>query len=220
MSLNTVSIDEVAALASTIIEGSTKEDRNLFKTWIYTGQKRLYYGVLDLKTEKVDACELAILKPKDFGKLKDIALFKEDGTEVVYKYQGEGWRIHEDIDYTRYPYSTRVDLSETNDYFHLGSNGDSVCYAMLRYYAVPVDENGQLRIPEDNMLALAFFCKWMWALLKNDNQSEIAERKKDFRNEAARVNAERNLPNMVEGREIARTLNSMIPRVNLNQDQF
>jgi len=214
-----VSVKQVAATAKSIIEDADIMDRAYFDEWIWLGLKELGPNTAWVSPPTtIYPNNLELQKPKDMYSPISIGLFNSGGQELRYTYRGIGTRVHDsgnnNIDAGIYApeFGAPIDLSEDAYYFHLGTNGGSVSYAKIVYWKYPVDEVGNLLIPEDDVLPLAFFVKYMWYCRKDDkagmgqwNNKWIAAR-----NEAR---GSHKIPSELQGTEIARTFNSMIQKM-------
>lgn len=57
--------------------------------------------------------------------------------------------------------------------FYIGSNGENVATALVRYFKYPLDSNGLPMIREDEKFAIMCYIQWAKASRKGENQSEI-----------------------------------------------
>lgn len=200
-----------------IIENADTMDRAYFKEWVYLGLLDIgptldWFGECTLYPDT-----FTLKKPDGFHSAIDITLFDANGGELKSTYRGLGTRIHASdnglINDAMYAptLGAPIDLSEDAYYFHLGSNSTQVSYAILKYWQFPFDENGDLLIPETDVLPLALFIRYMWYLRKDDKQGIVMGNQKWIaaRNEARGAHR---TPSMLVGTEIARTWNSMIQK--------
>lgn len=199
----------------TYTPGATTEDRLLFRTWVYEALKAIGPTTHWVKTAQLVPKNGSFEKPKDMASPLSIALFAGD-TELNFKYEpaAEG-RIHVD----RYEVHDnlvnnqamgRVDLSDDAYYFHVGTNGNAVTSMVIRYYAMPVDRNKELLIPEDNLFAVAMFCKWSWTMRKGDNQSEQMNARDTWYRELASIKGKNKMPSMFRANEFFKSYASLI----------
>lgn len=199
-----VPLSEITALATSIISTATDEDRNLFNTWCYEGIKSMgpnstWIRVCDLEIE-----EGSFRKPSDMHTPIDIALYNSSGCEVPYTYHPDSAeRIH----VSRYDIhnvtvqetaTNWVHISDDPYYFNLGSDHCGVVLMKLRYFATPTDKYGNLLIPDIYTLPLAYFCRFMWSLRKNDNRSEIDQNQDMWLREKDRVKGRMKTPSALE----------------------
>jgi hypothetical protein len=201
-------MEEVVATAMTIVPGATQEHQVLFRQWVWEAVKQIGPTTHWVKTCEIKAKNLSIPKPKDLASTLTIGLFDESGHEIHYTWQGYGDRVHIDrfqnhALLTREDATFRIDLSEDAYYFHIGTNGKSVAYAKLRYLALPIDSDSKLLIPEDNILACATFCRWMWAMRKGDNQSEIDLSRDTWYRERDRIYGDNKMPSVMQANHFA-----------------
>ena len=221
MTTKFVPVDEVVATAETFIGPQSATDRNVMKQWAYLGLRNIGPSKVWIENCILYAKDLEMRKPDDMYKPIDIALFTENNAEVKFAYRGTGLPIHAPKNsITRSglyqpEFGAVIDLSDDNYYFHLGSNGGNVSYAKLKYFKLPIDENKMPLIPEDHVLALAFFIQWIWSKRKGDNRSEIEQNRQDWVKEKRRVRSNNQLPSQIEADEINRKWMSMIPNFNI-----
>lgn len=214
-----VTADQVIATAASIIEDADTMDRAFFKEWIYLGLQQI--GPTDAWVTECTLYPndgLQLPKPKDMYMPLDLGLYDVGGNELRYSFRGLSTRIHQSgnttLDAGQYApeFGAPIDLSEDSYYFHLGTNSSLVSYAVLKYLKYPVDEVGNLLIPEKDILPLSFFLKYMWYCRKDDkvgmgqwNNKWIAAR-----NEAR---GEHRIPSILDATEIARGWTSMIQKL-------
>src|SRR5690606_5121205 len=181
-----VDYDEVLAEAIATIGASGDDElaKNFARQWIWRGLQKLGTSDDQLTVVKVFAKNLLIKKPTNMRRLDEIALYDSNdcfiphifhsGTKRIYP-NTEQYILNEDTD-SEVIYGP-VDLSENKNSFVLGTNGKDVSYAMIRYWSVPLDENGDPLIQECEVEALTLYVRYRWSQRKNENQSEIRENK-------------------------------------------
>lgn len=217
-----VSADEVIAIANSINEDSDHIDRAYYIEWIWLGIKELGPTMFWYNEATVYPVEFTLQKPKDLYSTIDIGLFDSSGNEISYAFRGKGTRAHASdntyINNGMYEpaFGAPVDLSEDAYYFHLGSNSDAVSYARIKYWKYPLNEAGDILIPESYVFPLALFCKYCYYMRKDDKtgMGMMHNRWIAARNETQAAN---NTPSVVEGTEIARSWNSMIKKIRFKK---
>lgn len=207
-------LDEATALAMTYTPSATTEDRLMFRTWVWEAVKQIGPTLHWIKTANLVPKNGSFEKPKDLASTISIALYAGD-TEVSYNYEPAGGRIHTNrYDIHENLVSTelvgRVDLSDDAYYFHLGDNGDMVTKMKIRYYALPLDRNGELLIPEDNLFATSMFCKWSWSMRKGDNQSEQMNARDTWYRELSSIKGRNKMPSRLRASEFFKSYASLI----------
>jgi len=219
-----VPVDNVIALAMSISEGSDTIDRAFMKDWVYLGLQEIGANASWFEEATIYPVDYALRKPDNMHSAIDIALYDSAGSELKYVLRGKGHRIHESdnslINNETYApvLGAPIDLSEDAYYFHVGNNatGALVDHANLKYWKYPVDEHGDLMIPEQDVLTLTKFVKYMLYFRKDDKQGIRLTHPiwTAARNEARGAH---NTPSMLEGTEIARTFQSMIQKQRFKQ---
>ena len=131
-------------------------------------------------------------------------------------------RIHQDIRSSS-SITSHVAITESENYFNVESFSDNIIediFLIVRYYAIPVDEEGLPKIPEYCTLAIIMYIRAMWAIRDNTNQSHIQLSWQMWKEERASAEGRGKTPDMIEGKAIAETLNSMIQKTTINRLRF
>jgi len=209
-----VHVDEPVALAMTLIPNSSSVEKAVARQWAYMGLRDIGPGMHWFEDCVLyPSSNLSMRKPDDMYKPIDLALFKQESdgslSELRYSYKGLGRRIHASgnvhLDGGTYGplLHAPIDLSEDSHFFHLGSNGGDVFCAKIKYWKLPVDAYGLPKIPEHQVLAIAFFIRWMWAMANSDKQDRQLSRSEYI---AARSEARgRNkIPNGLEMEQVSK----------------
>ena len=214
-----VPVDNVVAIAMSMNEQADTIDRAFLRDWIYLGLQEIGPNTAWYDEATLYPTDYSLRKPDNMHSAIDIALYDSDGGELSYVFRGLGTRIHESDspltntgDYAP-GLGAPIDLSEDAYYFHLGSNGmeSMVASAVLKYWKFPVDEHGDLMVPDSDVLALAKFVAYMMYFRKGDKQGIQLTHPiwTAARNEARGAHK---IPSQLEGKEIMRTFNSMIQK--------
>lgn len=199
--MNYVEMDEVVALARTMIGTSDNADEPVFRQWVWEAMQDL--------GRSEDEIEVCMLKPKNFMAKKpdncrnliDLALYDANGNQFLHKYYPGKKRIYPQVpsfavvtdaisgETTTTNRPMVVDVSEDRHNIILGSNGSEVAYMFIRYWSYPVDSKGQPMIREDEKMAIVYFIRYAWSLRKNDNRSEIDQNANQWYRESDRCRA-------------------------------
>lgn len=206
-----LTVDEVVANAMTFIKDATDANRLIMKQWVYLGMREIGPSLSDIETCSVLPTDLSIRKPDNFLHAKGLALYNSIGQELSFRYKGAGKRIHtgNTNDSVR-----PIDVSEDDHYFHLGTNGDAVATALIKYYGLPLTFDGQIKIPEHATLPLVMFIRFSMSLWNNTNRSEIDQNRTIWESERRKARGRQKMPSMLAGEAIAETWNSMILKIN------
>ncbi len=228
-----VPADQVIATAMTVLKHADSIDRAFFKEWVYLalielGPSTQWYGECEIYPNEIPGSVtggdyLQLRKPDDYYQAIDVCLYDATGKELKSTYRGLGSRSHQSdnglLNSNMYmpTLGAPIDLSEDQYYFILGSNAlpntsnnfTGVASAKLKYWRRPVDENGDMLIPESDILPIVYFIRHMWYLREDDKQGIGQSNTKWIaaRNECRSLHR---TPSMMEGTEIARSWNSMI----------
>lgn len=216
MSNQLMTLDEIVANASTIIRDSDNSSRNIFKQWAYLAERDIGYSKAKEKvtTTPLVVTNLLITKPDDYIEAIDISLFRTDGTEVPARYRPGTARIHIDVERIgKFANQNMVDVSEDRNFFILGSEGDDIAEAIIRYYGLPLDSNGLPLFPDDHVYAVTAFIDYMWSMRMDKSRLVVADKRQEWKIQMRRASSKDLTPSMLEGKEIAKTFNSMIQRL-------
>jgi hypothetical protein len=226
--MNYITIDTLIARAQTTIATSDPMDRNIWREWVWMGLQDLGLSDEDVKTVVLYPKNGLAKKPEDMRSMIDLSLYDSSGNQLTHKFHTGGKRIYEDQRlYDAYGITTGgivneipVDVSEDRWNIVLGTNGDHVYSIILRYFSYPIDpENGLPLIREDETMALLYFIRFMWAMRKDDNRSEIAEKQRMWYMESDRVKARKKMESLSpeKAKAIMRNWMRMIPSYNMQQ---
>jgi len=203
-----LNIDEVTAASMAVIEEATQEDRNLFRAWIVECMRDIGPNVSWYKRCELKPKNSSMRKPADHTATVDIALYDSSDSELVYSFiPNVPGRVHPDR-FALYDnvatdtLSPRVDLSEDAYYYHLGTNASLVNSALIGYLAMPTDRDGMPMVPENQLTAYKMFCRWNYAMRKNNNQSFIEQSYNMWLKERDRAKGRGKMPDPLRGKEI------------------
>jgi hypothetical protein len=214
-----VTMDEVVANSATLIKETGTKHRNLLRQWTYLGERQLGWSGDHKDAKQIDVVNLAIQKPSNYAVGIDLALFDANGVEYAYHYRGKGKRIHSEYLLSGAALgsgiinTSEIGISSDPYYFYLDSIGENVTYANLIYFGYPVDEDGDLLIPEHHLFPLMHFNRWMWMMRENYPENSINQAERVWLRESVKAKSKNKIPDMLEGRDIARVHNSMIDKV-------
>lgn len=196
-----ITLDEVVDNAATTLRGSDNFDRNLMRQWAAIGERQIGFHLGAVKNCKIDVVDLSIKKPMDYVNkgLDEMGIFTSDGKEIRYTYRGYGKPVLP----KRNAREFTVEVTEDAHYWHLDSTAEGAAYAHIRYYGFPTDEDGMPLIPAHHLLALMYFCRYMYGLRNPDMADPNAEQQR-WTIEAAKARNKNKIPSRIELREIAK----------------
>jgi len=215
-----VPISEVTAFAQTIIKSGDNMDRNIWKYWTYLALLNLGISDDDIKVCTLHPKEFAAALPPDCRQIIEVSLFNSAGYQLAHTFRAGKQRIFTDRRLREEASTTDVtlndlvpvDVSNDNTHIHLGSNGDSVEHIVVRYFAYPLDQNGDPMVAEEDVMACAYYIRYLTALREDDNRSKIEQDKMDWFREADRARARKKMNSMTPDK--AKTLmNQLMSRV-------
>lgn len=231
-----VSFEEVVSesILTIGLSGDDELAKNFARTWIWRGLQKLGSSDDQLEVSRVDAKNLLIKKPTKMKRFDAIALYDANDNFIPHVFHSGVKRIYPNIEDYSYTITTGegtdeeetttyygpADLSENRNSFVIGTNGENVAYALIRYWGYPVDTNGDPLIQECEVEALNLYVRYKWSQRKNENQSEIKENREAWMQAADWTIAhKKSVDNNGERKkQQAALLNKMIP--NFNRSRF
>ncbi len=218
-----VPADQVIATAMSISEGADTIDRAFLKEWVYLGLLEIGPNTAWFDDATLYPVDYSMRKPENMHSAISLSLHDSSGAELKYVLRGYGRRNHDSDNQlvregTYAPaLGAPIDLSEDAHYYNIGTaTGNLVSYGQLKYWKFPVDEHGDLMVPESDVLTLAKFLKYMMYFRKDDKQGIALTHPiwTAARNEARGAHR---TPDIFHGTETARTFQSMIQKQRFKQ---
>jgi hypothetical protein len=216
--MNFITIDEALNSVLTLDRNHTREDRLIYKFWIWRAVRDIGCPKATLKTVVLDLENNSVKKPEDHLHTKDLALIGFDGLDYTYKYKGYNARIH-----PKTPVNDPISLEVYEDpyCFHLNSEATNIDKINLSYWAYPTDENGDPLIPDHYLYPVMRFCSLMKAERDGDSLGKIQIFMQEWKIQAAKARGKNNMPNIPEARDIMKGWMSMIPKMsNLDYNTY
>lgn len=230
----TIPVDEVVSEACTILKRVTEQEKIFMRQWAYTALRKIGLTKINIQvSDRIYLDDWSAKKPDNLIRTNDIALYNSSGNEVMTKFKGYGSgnitvgeqvssRIHQDIRSST-SNTSYIAITESDNYFNVESFNDDDeedIFLLVRYYAIPIDSDGLPKIPEHCTLAIIMYIRAMWAMRENSNQSHIQLAWQMWKEERASAESKGKTPDMIEGKAIAETLNSMIQKTTINNLRF
>lgn len=223
-----VDINAVIAEAISITPDADVADWAMARQWAITAIEQLGVADDEIKTCQIKAKDLVLPKPDDMRKYIEMQLYDADDNYIPHTFRVGRGRIAPDV--SNYPYvitsttdqakqySYSVDVSEDQNSFYLGTTGDSVSYARVRYYSYPLDANGYPYIRFDEKFAVMCYIQWCKASRKGENQSEIAQKWQMWAVQADRARAAKKASGMNwdRAKTIERSFLKLLPNYNMS----
>lgn len=230
--MNFVPLDSVVEEAMLVIGGD--QDNELLKTmarqWIWRFKQELPVTEDEIKVCTIYPKNLILKKPSDMRRHLELSFYDSEGNWIPSQYHAGKDRIFPDFrfwpptatnitnssDSNQLIHFVPVDYSQDQFAFYLGTNGDNVSYAKVRYYAYPLDKDGMPLIREDEVQGCIYYVRFCASLRKDENQSAINENERRYKMESDRLRAKMKAAtlNNDEARQIAKIRNRMVPRYN------
>jgi hypothetical protein len=151
-----ISQDEAVSHAMEALGAEDTRDRLIFKEWIYRAERNIGYSALDIKIKCEAVSDLCFDKPCNLAQVIDINLYNSSGNCVIFHFKA-GKLFPGEVSV-----SSPLILSEGDYQFNLSSNGVSITKAEIKYYAFPIDDEGNILIPDKHLDAVVSFCEYMW----------------------------------------------------------
>jgi hypothetical protein len=212
-----LTLDEVVAEAATLIKGAGAEERLLMKQWAWRALRNIGPTADNVDIVTLYPENLVLRKPDDYSRSISIALYDASGNELLNNYRSGKYRIHQSRNVFvkdgvyRPQFDASISISEDENFYYLGSNGTNVAYAMLRYFKLPVDDQGNPVFGEHVVHAINMWILWYWAIREGKDSREDEDRYKRARAEARSVGK---MPNGLLMKQVAKEWNSMIQQYN------
>ena len=215
-----VTLNEVTALAQTVLIDTDDKDRNVWNTWVYQAILNLGIGDDEIRVADLYPQNYVAPMPKDCRHILEVSCFDASGNQLNHKYRTGNVRIYADgrlavgaTTGSDINAEVPVDVSNDRDNIHLGTNGSNVARITIRYFAYPVDEDDHPLIREEDQMACVYFIRYMQSMRKNDNRSEIAQNERAWFQEADRARARKKMASITpdKARTIMGELNRLIP---------
>jgi hypothetical protein len=218
-----VKIDEVVAEAKSVISTADEQDEILMRQWVWRGLQDVGIAQDEIQVCTIYPKNFLAKKPADCRAILDIALYDSEGCQIKHVFRTGKKRL--------YPIAANapavvsddevnplwVDVSEDRTNLILGSNATTVASVGIRYFSYPLDVDGLPMIRQDEVMALVYFCRFMWSLRKNDNRSEIEQNRNMWLLESDRARARKKLINNEQLKTITAVWRSLIPNT---RDKF
>jgi hypothetical protein len=226
-----ISVDSVVAEAASAIKNFTQQERQLARQWAYRALMDIGVGKLNIKvSDPISLTDWSAEKPPDLFKTIDLSLNDTvSGNEIVTKFKGRASdevtdgelfpRVHKDV--RSAPWAAYV--TEDDTYFNvqeLADRDSSNLAIIVKYYSFPVDSDGLPRIPSTHVMAIMMYIRYMWSMRERKSLSEVQEARNTWLIERAKAYGQMKTPTMLEGKEIARGINSMIQKPVLRHREF
>ena len=195
--MNYITIDTLISRAQTTIPNADSMDKNIWREWVWMGLQDLGLSDEDVKTVVLYPKEGLAKKPDDMRVMIDLSLIDSNEKQLKHKFHAGGYRIYADKRLYDTINEVPVDVSEDRYNIVLGTNGNGVSKILIRYFSYPIDAKTKLPlIREDETMALIYFIRFMWAMRKDDNRSEIQEKQRMWYMESDRVKARKKMESL------------------------
>lgn len=214
-------VDEVIAEAMSIIPGSSKSEKLLARQWSYTALREIGPSKDHVQVSTIYPSNLKLPKPDAMISALDLALYDSNNNELYYNYRSGKSRIHTKRHASAQADSSQsdgfaIEVSEDDGYFNLSSNGDSVAYAIVRYFEFPIDENGLPKIHEKQKFAVMMYIRYCWTLRKDLSRLEQDQSERRWTIACNKARARGKMLSGMEYDAIAKSWMSMINKPNFD----
>jgi hypothetical protein len=154
-----ISADEVVSSAMLATGQSDDTYRSLYLEWCYDAVRSIGLNYINVKTVTLPIEDFIIDKPCDLLIPKDIILLgSNNNLNCLIPFHDTDTFS----DLCPSPQAQNyVTIEEMKDFFQLSTNSSSYTKAKLKYVAAPVDENGDIQIPEYYKRACIAFITYM-----------------------------------------------------------
>lgn len=224
-----VTVEEVVAEASSIMPGVTYAEKQMMRQWSYTAQRLIGFSKADVKVSAdIVLSDFSAPKPSDLIRTLDLSLFLSDGTELFVKYKGPGFKLPAGSNDARIHTDNRtavqkVAISEDNDFFNVEeftSPDPEDAYIIVKYLGLPLDASGLPLIPEHCKFAIMMYIRLMWEMRRGEGRLGIREAENMWLRHRATASSKGNTPDIWEADQIAKTINSLINKVEVRDRRY
>lgn len=215
-----LTVDNVTALAQTVIKDTDDRDRNIWRNWAYQATLELGLSDEEIKVAELIPQDYIAALPDDCRYIIEFSLRDSGNNQLQHLHRAGHNRIFNDtrISPTASTSDTvndcvPVDVSNDATHIHLGTNGANVAKIYIRYFAYPLDENNRPMIREEDAMACVYFIRYMQGLRQDDNRSKIEQDQRAWFMEADRCKARKKMKSMNpdKARSVMAQLVGMLP---------
>ena len=218
--MNYLTLNEVIAEALSITPDLDDQDWSFARQWAVTALMQLGTSEDEINVCTLTCKNYTMKKPDDMRAFIELALYDAQDKLIPHAFRAGKKRVFpatsQLIDGIVIPYEP-VDVSEDQYAFYIGSNGEQVAYAKVRYFAYPLDKDGTPMIRLDEKPAIMYYIRWCKSMKKNENQSEIAQNEQRWKWEFDRVRAKKKTISKDKAEVIARNWVRLLPNFNTRQ---
>lgn len=224
-------VEQVVSSCYLYLDSEDSRDELVFREWIYDALREIGPPQTGPKKVCLEVKDFCIEKPQDLAALQDMNLLDSSNGIFFFEFRGNGilnseLRQNTDGSISADRLSTlggtySIVVSEQERTYELSSNATGVFKAELLYYPLPINEDGDMIIPEDHKLACISYVEWNYLKRERNRsrrrgnlvpQSEVSEAYSRWINKQIQVKGRNKMPNTVEFGTIARKWVSMIPK--------
>ena len=221
--MNYLPLNAVISEALSITPDTDASTWAFARQWAVTALYQLGAASDEIEACRIDVKNLTMIKPKNMRQYIEMALYNSSNQYIPHTFRSGRKRIYPDTRY--YPsvvdsntdqaiHYVPVDVSEDTQAFYLGTNATDVAYAMVRYYAYPLDNDGLPLIREDEKFAIMCYIKWAKSSKKNESQSEQESNWIMWAQQHDRARAMKKKTSQDEAKTVARKWMTMLPIFN------
>lgn len=224
-----VPVEEVIAEAASIMSGVTYAEKQMMRQWAYTAQRLIGFSKADVKVSAdIILSDFSAPKPDDLIRTLDLALFLADGTELFVKYKGAGFKLPAGANDARIHTDNRtavrkVAISEDNNFFNVEeftSPDPDNAYIIVKYLGLPLDASGLPLIPEHCKFAIMMYIRFMWEMRQGGGRLGVREAENMWLRHRVTAEAKGKTPDIWEADQIAKTINSLIQKVEIRDRRY
>lgn len=217
-----VNIDEIVAEAQTTNTSASVETWNIWKQWIWRCILQLGIGDDSIKVCQLNVKDYMARLPEDCRDVIEVSLFDAAGCQLAHQFKAGKARIYQD-DRLLLAATTGnspllnqlvpVDVSNDQYNIHLGTNGANVATILIRYFAYPLDQNGQPLVDDRDVEACLLYIQYKQSQRDKDGQGVVEANRNAWMREADRARARKKMSSMTpdKAKYLLRTLASQIP---------
>jgi len=210
-----ISVDQVASQAMLAIGLPDDSFRNIFREWIYIGQRQIgVYSTINVVEEEKNIKDFKFEIPCNM--VRPIWVRIKNGSTCMFPlYKSNGFCGGENSAHQA------ITIEQFTNHFSISSNALGYDKAEIKYYAIPIGEDGLPLIPEYNELALVAFCDLMYITRQRRREpqkvamGDVQMAEARWRELKTNVKSYHKLPSELQFSEVARKWNTLLPPMGM-----
>lgn len=212
-----IDVRAVVENAMISLDDTNSRDRVIFRQWAYIAMREIGFSKVNIVEKCVPICNLSFEKPCDLVSTIEVSLKDSSGFSIRYTYLPNKGLLPVD-DALVSSYTNRIFMSEDADFYYLSSNANDIVEAQIKYYALPLNDEGFPLIPEVHLLAIMSFIEFMYIKRKRASAprsvsgQDMAEFKDAWTRERGKARGRNKMPSIHEAQHVFKNWCTLINR--------